>query len=49
MAYDLHTGQRYAQVRARRIKADYADFLHQLLTTHYADTAHIGLLIAAGG
>lgn len=44
LAYDLDTGQRYAQVRARRTKADYAEFLHQLLTTHYADAAPVDLV-----
>jgi len=34
LAYDLDSGQRFVQVRARRTKADYADFLHHLLTTH---------------
>ena len=44
LAYDLDTGQRYAQVRARRTKADYADFLHHVLTTHYADAAQVDLV-----
>lgn len=44
LAYDLDTGQRYAQVRARRTKADYAAFLHQLVTTHYADAQQIDLV-----
>jgi hypothetical protein len=44
LAYDLDTGQRYAQVRARRTKADYAEFIHHLVTTHYAGTAHIDLV-----
>lgn len=44
LAYDLDTGQRYAQVRARRTKADYAEFLHQLLTTHYADATQVELV-----
>lgn len=44
LAYDLDTGQRYAQVRARRTKADYADFLHHLLTTHYADARQVALV-----
>lgn len=44
LAYDLDTGQRYAQVRARRTKADYADFLHHVLTTHYADVLRVDLV-----
>lgn len=44
LAYDLDTGQRYAQVRARRTKADYADFMDQLVRTRYADAARIDLV-----
>ncbi|WP_400194328.1 IS630 family transposase [Hymenobacter sp. B81] len=44
LAYDLDTGQRYAQVRARRTEADYAAFVHWLVTTHYADAARIELV-----
>ncbi|WP_394335392.1 IS630 family transposase [Hymenobacter amundsenii] len=44
LAYDLDTGQRYAQVRARRTKADYAEFLHQVLTSHYADVPRVELV-----
>jgi hypothetical protein len=36
LAYDLDTGQRYAQVRKRRTKADYAEFMNELVSTHYA-------------
>lgn len=44
LAYNLDTGQRYAQVRARRTKADYADFLHHVLTTHYANVPRVDLV-----
>ncbi len=44
LAYDLDTSQRYAQVRAQRTKADYAEFLHQLLNTHYADVPQVELV-----
>lgn len=44
LAYDLDTGQRYTQVRARRTKADYAEFLHQLITTHYAHVPQVELV-----
>lgn len=44
LAYDLDSGQRFVQVRARRTKADYADFLHHLLPTHYADVAQVELV-----
>jgi len=41
IAYDLDRGQRYLQVRDRRTKRDYAEFMHWLATTHYADVAKI--------
>ncbi|MDF7822257.1 transposase [Runella sp. MFBS21] len=44
LAYDLDTGQRYVQVRQRRTKADYAEFIHELLTTHYAHCEQIDLI-----
>ena len=37
LAYDLDTGQRYVQVRKRRTKADYAEFMHELVSAHYPD------------
>lgn len=37
LAYDLDTGQRYVQVRKRRTKADYAEFMAELISTYYAD------------
>ena len=44
LAYDLDRGQRYLQVRARRTKADYAQFMEWLVTTHYPTTARIHLV-----
>lgn len=44
LAYDLDSGQRYAQVRKRRTKADYAEFMAHVIDTHYADVAHIDLV-----
>ena len=44
LTYDLDTSQRYAQVRTRRTKADFAEFLHQLLNTHYADVPQVELV-----
>jgi len=44
LAYDLDTGQRYTQVRKQRTKADYAEFMHEILTSHYADVEHIDLV-----
>jgi len=43
LAYDLDTGQRYVEVRQRRTKRDYAEFMHQLRTNHYAhvDQLHV--------
>ena len=41
IAYDIDRGQRYLQVRERRTKQDYAEFMHWLATTHYADVAKI--------
>lgn len=35
LAYDLDTGQRYVQMRQRRTKRDYAEFMQQLRTDHY--------------
>jgi hypothetical protein len=41
IAYDIDRGQRYVQVRDRRTKQDYAEFMHWLATTHYADVTQI--------
>ena len=37
LAYDLDSGQRYVQVRQRRTKADYAQFMAELIKNQYAD------------
>lgn len=44
LAYDLDRGIRYTQTRKQRTKADYAQFMHQIVTTYYADIAHIDLV-----
>jgi hypothetical protein len=44
LAYDLDTGQRYVQVRPRRTKRDYAEFMLWLVTTHYAAVDSIQLV-----
>ncbi len=44
LAYDLDTGQRYAQVRQQRTKADYAEFIYEVITTYYADVEYIDLV-----
>jgi hypothetical protein len=44
LAYDLDTGQRYTQVRKRRTKADYAEFVETVVTSHYADVDVIDLI-----
>jgi hypothetical protein len=41
IAYDIDRGQRYLQVRDRRTKQDYAEFMDWLATTHYADVCKI--------
>ncbi len=41
LAYDLDSGQRYVQVRQRRTKRDYAEFMHQLRRTHYPNARQI--------
>ena len=44
LAYDLDTGQRFTQVREQRTKADYATFMYDLISTHYADIEQIDLI-----
>ena len=44
LAYDLDKGVRYTQVRKRRTKADYAEFLQEIVSTYYADVSHIDLV-----
>jgi hypothetical protein len=44
LAYDLERGQRYVQVRARRTKQDYAEFMEWLASTHYPDTQKLLLV-----
>ena len=44
LAYDLDTGQRYTQVRKQRTKADYAEFMHELVSTYYTDVEYIDLV-----
>lgn len=41
LAYDIDRGHRYLQVRARRTKADYTDFMAWLVRTHYPTTPNI--------
>jgi hypothetical protein len=44
LAYDLDKGLRYAQTREQRTKADYADFIHHIITTYYADIEYVDLV-----
>lgn len=44
LAYDVDTGQRYTQVRKQRTKADYAEFMHEIVTAYYADVEYIDLV-----
>ena len=40
----LDTGQRYTQTRKQRTSADYAEFMEQIISTHYADIEQIDLV-----
>nr|WP_246169347.1 IS630 family transposase [Rudanella paleaurantiibacter] len=44
LAYDLDTGQRYVQVRQRRTKRDYAEFMHTVLTERYPNVNQLHVL-----
>ena len=44
LVYDLDKGLRYAQTREQRTKADYADFIHHVVTLYYADIEYIDLV-----
>jgi hypothetical protein len=44
LAYDYDRGIRYTQTRKRRTKADYAEFVHHIVSAHYADIAFIDLV-----
>lgn len=44
LAYDLDSGQRYVQVRKRRTKRDYAEFMQHLLVTHYPQAHQLHIL-----
>jgi len=44
LAFEPHTGFRYVEVRARRTAVDYAQFMQNLLTKHYAHTGSIRLV-----
>lgn len=44
LVYDLDTGQRFTQVRKQRTKADYAEFINEVITTHYAHFDGIDLV-----
>jgi hypothetical protein len=44
VAFEPHTGQRFIQVRGRRTKVDYAQFMKELLQRHYPDVEVIGLV-----
>ncbi len=43
LAYDLDTHMRYVEVRKRRTKEDYAQFMHCLIDGHYShvDKVHL--------
>jgi hypothetical protein len=44
LAYDLDKGIRYTQTRKQRTKADYAEFMHEIVTAYYADVECIDLV-----
>lgn len=44
LAYDLDKGIRYTQTRKQRTKADYAQFMHHIISTYYADVAYVDLV-----
>lgn len=44
LAYDLDKGIRYTQTRQQRTKADYAQFMNHILTTHYAEVEVVDLV-----
>lgn len=46
LAYDLDTGQRFTQVRKQRTKADYAEFINEVITTHYTHFERVDLIQA---
>ena len=44
LAYDIDSGTRYAQVRKQRCKKDYAEFIDEVITQHYAHAATVKLV-----
>ena len=44
LAFEPHTGFRYVEVRDRRTAVDYAEFMQNLLTTHYPQAQTIRLV-----
>lgn len=46
LAHDLDKGIRYTQTRQQRTKADYAQFMHHIITAYYTDIEYIDLVKA---
>lgn len=44
LAYDIDSGERYAQVRKQRTKADYAQFIDQVVKEHYSQAKRVELV-----
>ena len=44
LAYDIDRGLRYAQVRAQRTCRDYAEFINEVITTHYTGAHKVKLV-----
>lgn len=44
LAYDLDSGQRYTQTRKQRTKKDYAEFINEIVMTHYTHCKQVDLV-----
>ena len=44
LAYNIDTGQRHVCITRTKTKIDYAQFLHQVIETHYKDVPTIQLI-----
>ena len=44
LAYDMDKGIRYTQSLKQRTKTDYAQFMHQIMSTYYTDVEYIDLV-----
>lgn len=44
LAYDMDTDQRYTQVRKQRTKADYAEFMQEIVTSFYSHVGYVDVV-----